>query len=93
MALFTLPFRAFIAQCFGAVKAPSPVVVITVAGKRSAVSDWHSKWPFCQRGDSDTSSPGRHIQSHPNLMRLSMLTRTNLVCFPPLLEPFPSPVE
>lgn len=60
-ALFTLPFRALIARCFGTVKAPSPVVIITVARKRSAVSDWHSKWPFCQRGDSDMSIPGRHI--------------------------------
>lgn len=58
MTLFTLPFRVFIAPCFGAVTAPSPVVIITVAEKRSAVSDWHSKWPFCQRVDSDMSSPG-----------------------------------
>lgn len=56
----TLPFNALIAQCFGTVRAPSPVVIITVTWKRSAVSDWHSKWPFCQRGDTDTSSPGRH---------------------------------
>lgn len=58
--LFMLPFKALIARCFGTIKAPSPVVIITAALKRSAVSDWHSKWPFCQRRDRDSLSPGRH---------------------------------
>lgn len=66
IALFTLPFRALIAPCFGTVKAPSPVVIITVAGKRSAVSDWHSKWPFCrERRVTWAAQAGTYLKPSP----------------------------
>lgn len=63
MALFMLPFsfHCLSLHCFGAVKAPSPVVIITVAEKRSAVSDWHSKWPFCERVDGDMADTFKAI--------------------------------
>lgn len=83
-ALFTLPFRALVARCFGSVKAPSPVVIITVAGKRSAVSDWHSKWPFCQGGDSDMSSAQADTHLKPSQFNEAQRVDSNKSCLSPL---------
>lgn len=51
-------------MCFGTVKARSAVVTITVAWKRSAVSDWRSKWPFCQgrRVVTWAAAAGTHLK-------------------------------
>lgn len=85
-ALFMLPFRALIARCFGSVRTPSPVVIITVAGKRSAVSDWHSKWPFCQGGDSDMSSAQADTHLKPSQFNEAQRVDSNKSCLSPLLS-------
>lgn len=77
----TLPFNALIAQCFGTVRAPSPVVIITVTWKRSAASDWHSKWPFCQRGDTDRAAQAdTHLK--PSQFNEAQHVDSNKSCLP-----------
>lgn len=90
----TLPFKALIARCSGNISAPSLVVIITAAVKRSAVWLAFQVVFLSENGPWRRQPPLTLRDAHVKATtRPACLLETNLVCLSPsssLAEPLPS---